>query len=134
MVFALDVPSECDAADDVCGCHAAVHAERHVCVGDVLLVGGELADDLGAFEELLGLGEPARDRALIAICVGAASSCCVDSGAAAKLAQLAIDLDAVPGRVREHLLGLTVCELLLAELEDPRVVSRPRAGVRLELR
>jgi hypothetical protein len=40
--------------------------ERHVCVGGVLLVGGELADDLGAFEELLGLGEPARNRALIA--------------------------------------------------------------------
>ena len=66
VVFALDVPAECDAADDVRGCHAAVHAQRHVCVGDVLLVGGELADDLGAFEELLGLGEPARDRVLVA--------------------------------------------------------------------
>ena len=67
VVLTLDVRAERDAADDVRGCHAAVHAQRHVCVGDVLLVGGELADDLGAFEELLGLGEPARDRALVAL-------------------------------------------------------------------
>lgn len=85
VVFALDVSSECDTADDV----------RR-------------------------------------ICAGAASSCAVRSRAAAQQAQRAVELDPVAGRVCEDLLGLAGCELLLVELEDPGVVSRPRAGVRLK--
>jgi hypothetical protein len=35
-------------------------------VGDISIVGGELADGPGALQELLGLGQSAHDRVLIA--------------------------------------------------------------------
>jgi hypothetical protein len=42
-----------------------MHAKRHIRISNFVFVIGEIADGLGSFQELFGLGHPACDQRLV---------------------------------------------------------------------
>jgi hypothetical protein len=66
VVLALRMLTQSRAADDVRGCDARVHPQRHDRIIDTLRLVGEVATDLGQVKELFGFSQPPAADCLVA--------------------------------------------------------------------